>query len=71
MIYTCDICNAKMVCMKENPRERCHMCEKSEQFWREQIAKEIEQTCPDIGEWGEVCSDCTEVAIFVRKARTN
>ena len=70
MIYICDICNAKMVCMKDYPRERCHMCENSEQFWREKIAKEVLATCPDTADWGEPCPDCSEVSAFIREARS-
>ena len=70
MIYTCDLCNAKMVCMKDYPKERCYMCENSQEFWRNKISQEVEDTCPDAAEWGEPCSDCSEVASFIRKARS-
>lgn len=46
------------------------MCDNSEEFWRQKIAKEVLETCPDTTEWGEPCPDCSEVSAFIREARS-
>jgi hypothetical protein len=41
MIFTCDVCGKTLVTCLED-KQRCFVCEESEQFWRKKIADDVE-----------------------------